>query len=91
MNRVIYLKKVEPYFYATYFPEEPHHPSIETLVYDGKHEDLGCVFISPEDNSLRTFENNEISSVYDREGLAEWVRKPADFSKPLEEYEYVAL
>ncbi|MEE2730544.1 MAG: hypothetical protein VYA55_06945 [Pseudomonadota bacterium] len=60
MNRVIYLKKGEPYFYAAYFPEKPYHPSIETLVYDG-------------------------------ESLAEWVLEPADFSKPREEIEYVAL
>ena len=91
MKKVIYLIKGESYFYATYFPKEPFHPSIETLVYDGEHDDIGHIFLSPIDSSLRTFENNEISSVYDRESLSEWVLKPADFSKPGEEFEYVAL
>lgn len=91
MAKVIYLKKGEVYFHAAYSAEKPYYPLIDTYIYDGKVEGAGYTFINANTGDLICFDNNKITCLYDRKNLAEWVLKPTKFSKPLEEFEYVAL
>ena len=76
MDKVIYLKKNNIYFYAGFADSELTIPVIETWIYVGEDSEDGYLFQSVDDDKTQYCFSDAVNvDVLDKETLIEWLNE----------------